>query len=98
MAASMAGILVQAGDTRYLSTECWLLIHRAAFMAIGQTFEVEDHVKLIQRIEKRIINIFVRRSDGKLTSQKIKRNWERKDWWLSSDECVELGLIDEIRG
>ncbi len=98
MAASMAGILVQAGDTRYLSTECWLLIHRAAFMAIGQTFEVEDHVKLIQRIEKRIINIFVRRSDGKLTSQKIKRNWERKDWWLSSDECVDLGLIDEIRG
>ncbi len=98
MAASMAGILVQAGQTRYITHECWLLIHRAAFIAFGKTFEVEDHLKLIQRIEKRIISIFVERSDGKLTSQKIKRNWDRKDWWLSSDECLKLGLVDEVRG
>ena len=98
MAASMAGILVQAGQTRYITNECWLLIHRAAFIAFGKTFEVEDHLKLIQRIEKRIIDIFVERSDGKLTSQKIKRNWDRKDWWLSSDECLKFGLVDEVRG
>ncbi len=98
MAASMAGILVQAGQTRYITHECWMLIHRAAFIAFGKTFEVEDHLKLIQRIEKRIITIFVERSDGKLTSQKIKRNWDRKDWWLSSDECLKFGLVDEVRG
>ncbi len=98
MAASMAGILVQAGQTRYITHECWMLIHRAAFVAIGKTFEVEDHLKLIQRIEKRIISIFVDRSKGKLTSQRIKRNWDRKDWWLSSDECLKLGLVDEVRG
>jgi hypothetical protein len=21
--------------------------------------------------------------------------WERTDWWLSSDECLDAGLIDE---
>jgi ATP-dependent Clp endopeptidase proteolytic subunit ClpP len=98
MAASMAGILVQAGQTRYITRECWLLIHRASFGAIGSTYEVEDKLKLISRIEKRIIQIFVDRSSGKLTRAKIKRNWDRKDWWLSSDECLELGLIDEVRG
>lgn len=96
MAASMAGVLVQAGDVRYVTREAWFLIHRAAFIALGKTYEIEDQVKLIQRIESRIIDIFTARST--LTKQKIKRNWERKDWWLSSDECLELGLVDEIRG
>lgn len=96
MAASMAGILVQSGTRRYLGRECWLLIHRAAFLAAGKTYEIEDRVDLIKRIEDRIIKIFTDRSD--LTSRKIRRNWERKDWWLSSDECLELGLVDEIRG
>lgn len=96
MAASMAGILLQAGDTRYAGNQAWLMIHRAAFGAVGQTFEVEDRVKWIKRIEDRIINIFVSRS--KLSSQKIKRNWDRKDWWIDADEALEMGLIDEIRG
>lgn len=98
MAASMAGILMQAGDHRWAGSQAWYLIHRASFGAVGSTYEVEDRVKLIQRIEKRIIDIFVTNSDGKLTSQKIKRNWERKDWWLSPEESLELGLVDEVRG
>src|SRR3990167_471899 len=98
MAASMAGILVQAGKTRYLSTEAWLLIHRASFLTFGSTYEVEDMVELIKRIEKRITQIFVSRSGGKLTTQKVHKNWNRKDWWISSDESLDLGLIDEIRG
>lgn len=95
MAASMAGILLQAGDERWMGRETWILIHRAAFFAGGSTFEVEDRVKLIKRIEKRIIEIFTERSE--LTSQKIRRNWKRKDWWLNSDEALEYGLVDEVR-
>ena len=96
MAASMAGILLQAGEERWIGHQCWILIHRAAFGAIGKTFEVEDEVAWIKRIEQRIIEIFTSRSS--LTPQKIKRNWNRKDWWISSDEALELGLVDEIKG
>jgi ATP-dependent Clp endopeptidase proteolytic subunit ClpP len=98
MAASMAGILVQSGSKRYLSRECWLLIHKASLMAMGSSDSIEDTVKFIRRIEKRIIDIFVSRSGGRMTSQRIKRNWLRQDWWLNADECLEFGLIDEIRG
>lgn len=97
IAASMAGILIEAGQHRYLTRECWLLIHRAAFLAMGSTYEVEDRVELIKRIENRIIEIFVSRSDGKMTRQRIRRNWERKDFWLDADQALEFGLIDEIR-
>lgn len=94
MAASMGGILVQAGDIRWTSKESWYLIHRAAFAAGGKTFEVEDEVEFVKAIEKRIIKIFVERS--KLTERQVKGKWERKDWWLNSDELLELGLVDRI--
>ena len=96
MAASMAGILLQAGDRRWMGHQAWMMIHRAAFGIIGKTFEIEDHTAWIKRIEARILDIFEKRSN--LTRLKIKRNWDRKDWWISSDEALNLGLIDEIRG
>jgi len=96
MAASMAGILLQAGDQRWIGHQSWILIHRASFGAIGKSFEIEDEVAWIKRIEERIINIFTTRSN--LTSLKIKRNWDRKDWWINADEALEMGLVDEIRG
>ncbi len=95
-AASMAGILLMAGDTRWIGHQSWMMIHRAAFGAYGKTFEIEDEVKFVRRIESRILDIFALRSS--LTRQKIKRNWDRKDWWISADECLEIGLVDEIRG
>jgi ATP-dependent Clp endopeptidase proteolytic subunit ClpP len=95
-AASMAGILLQAGDTRWIGHQSWMMIHRAAFGAIGKTFEVEDEVKLVKRIEYRILDVFVSRS--KLSRTKIQRNWNRKDWWITADECIEMGLVDELRG
>jgi len=96
MAASMGSILVQAGDHRWMSAEAWYMIHRAAFGAAGKTFEIEDEVEWVKRIERRIIAIFC--ANSKLTPQKIKRNWHRKDWWLDADECLSIGLVDEIRG
>ena len=95
MAASMAGILLQAGDVRWIGHQSWMMIHRAAFGAIGKTYEVEDEVRLVKRIEERIVDIFTSRS--KLTNQKIKRNWDRKDWWIDADECLKMGLVDEVR-
>jgi ATP-dependent protease ClpP protease subunit len=95
MAASMAGILLQAGDVRWVGGQAWVMIHRAAFGAFGKTYEVEDEVDFVKRIEERILDIFTNRS--KLTKQKIKKNWDRKDWWISPDEALELSLVDEIR-
>ena len=51
--------------------------------------------ELVKRIEERIVDIFTSRS--KLTNQKIKRNWDRKDWWIDADECLRMGLVDEVR-
>ena len=95
MAASMAGILVQAGQERWMSRESWYMIHRAAFGAMGKTFDVEDTVEWIKRIETRILNIFAGRSQ--LSVATLRKKWDRKDWWIDSDEALKLGLVDSIR-
>jgi ATP-dependent Clp endopeptidase proteolytic subunit ClpP len=97
IAASMAGILLQMGDHRWVGSEGWVMIHRAAFGASGKTFEVEDEVEWVKRVERRILDLFVQRTNGRLSAAKIKRNWDRKDWWITSDEALELGLVDEVR-
>lgn len=94
MAASMAGILLQAGHRRIMTPESWLLIHEASFGAIGSYGEVEDRVKWIERIQERILRIFAERSS--LTTTQIRRRWHRTDWWISSDEALKFGFIDAI--
>ena len=104
-AASMAGILLQAGDERTMSAESWLMIHEASFGAGGKIGEVEDTVEWVKRVEKRIADIFAARCAGasaetatkRLSRSQLIHKWTRKDWWLSSDEALAYGLIDTIR-
>ena len=93
-AASMAGILLQAGDKRIMGAESYLLIHEASFGAVGSFGDVEDTVKWVEKIQERILDIFAARS--KLSKAQIKRRWHRRDWWLDSDEALKLGFIDAI--
>lgn len=94
MAASMAAVVLQAGSVRQMGREAWLLLHEGQFSAQGTPGEVEDVVKWTERLRARIANIMVERSA--MTGDEIQRKWKRKDWWLDSTECLELGFIDEI--
>ncbi len=94
-AASMAGILLQAGDVRVIGSESWILIHEASFGASGSFGDVEDRVKWIEKIQNRFLAIFAERSN--LSKAQIKRRWHRTDWWIDSDEALKLGFVDEIR-
>jgi ATP-dependent Clp endopeptidase proteolytic subunit ClpP len=95
VAASMAGILLQAGDKRTMGREAWLMIHEASFRAEGKVGEVEDTVDWIKKVQERVLNIFAARS--KMTVEEIREKWLRRNWWISSDAALELGLVDALR-
>lgn len=105
MAASMAGILLQAGDVRAIGAQSWLMIHEASFGASGKTGEVEDRVEWVKRVQDRILTIFADRcasadsttATKRLSRKAIKNRWHRKDFWVSADEALAFGLVDEIR-
>jgi len=98
-AASMAGILLQAASDgcRVMAKGSWLLIHEVAFSTSGKIGEIEDMYKFGERMKKQAADIFIERSGGKLTHAVLTENWTRKDWWLSPEEALALGLIDEVR-
>jgi len=95
-AASMGGILLQAGTKRCMGKEAYILIHEVASGAFGKTSELEDEVAFMKKIQKRVIQIFVERSHGKLKATTIQRKWKKTDWWLDSDEALERGVVDEV--
>lgn len=97
MAASMGGVLLQAGTTRSMGANAMLLIHQGGLGAIGNYGEVKDRVKLMEIFHERILDLFVERSEGKVSRSYLKKNWERQDWWLPAKEALKLGLVDEIR-
>jgi ATP-dependent Clp endopeptidase proteolytic subunit ClpP len=95
-AASMAGILLQAGTKRIMGSESYILIHEISAITGGKIGEIEDDVDFYKRICERVLNIFVTRSGGKLSKAAMKRNWTRKNWWLDSTEALKLGIVDEV--
>ena len=95
-AASMGGILLQAGDVRVCGPESYILIHEISSGAVGKVGELEDEVEFIKLIQKRVNDIFVGRSGGKVTGAKLRAMYRRKDFWLDSKKALELGIIDEI--
>ena len=99
MAASMAGILLQAGDKRVMGREAWLLIHQGGFSVEGTYGEMIDTMKWVSKIQDRILDIFATRTTevGGMTRATIKSHWQRKDWWIDSDSALKWGLIDAIQ-
>jgi len=93
--ASMAVPIFQAADHRKVGASCFVMIHRAAFGAMGKAYEIEDQVEFVQRIEGRIVDILVHRGkkDREYYADLFK---QRKDVWFSAEEAVELGLADEV--
>jgi ATP-dependent Clp endopeptidase proteolytic subunit ClpP len=92
--ASMGGILLQAGDTRILSPNAWMLIHEVAGGAFGKSSEVEDEMKFVKRQQAQCLNILASRA--KMKKADIAKKWKRKDWWLQADECIRHGFADKV--
>lgn len=100
VAASMGGVLLQVGNERIIGENAILLLHQGQLGAIGNFAEVEDRVKLMELFHDRILGIFEHRAkplNPKTTRAFIKRNWDRKDWWMTAEEALRLGFVDTIR-
>lgn len=96
-AASMAGILLQAGSMRLIGRESYVLIHEISGSAVGRIGEIEDTITFANKMQERMINIFLGRSGGKMTRANFVKHWKRKDWWLDSSEMLRYGFVDGIR-
>jgi len=94
MAASMGGILLQAGDKRVVGRYSQVLIHEVSSGASGNIQKMDDALSFSKSLWHQLSEILAERSV--LTVAQVRQRALRKDWWLTSAEAVELGFADEI--
>lgn len=96
LCASMAAVLLQAGDERIMDKRAKILIHEGSATLQG-TFSVgeqEDFREFSDMLKEELLDILAERST--LSKRAIKTKWRRKDWYLGSDEALRLGFVDRV--
>ena len=95
-AASMAVTVLQAGTTRSITPNSYVMIHEAGSVVQGTTSALRDQVELSQQLQDRVLERIVERSHG-VTMELVVEKTHRRDWWIAADEALALGLVDKIR-
>ena len=97
MAASMATVLLCAGTKgkRFALPNSTIHLHQAVGGAQGQAADIEIAAREIMRMQDIIRGILVEHTGQPL--DKIIHDSDR-DFYLSAQQAVEYGLIDEILG
>lgn len=95
MAASMAAVLLCAGTQgkRTALRHSRVMLHQPSGAIGGQGSDIEITVQEIKKIKKNLYDIIANHT-GK-TPKQVDKDCER-DYWLTSDEAKEYGLVDEV--
>ena len=93
-AASAATIISVAGHRRFITKNSHMLIHQISSGFWGKMNEIEDEMKNLALITKYVMNIY--KENTNLTLKQMKEIF-KKDLWMPSDECLKMGLVDEIK-
>jgi len=95
-AASGAAVLLAAGTKgkRYSLPNGQILLHQVAVSGVsGEAIEVEIAAKQIIKLKEKVNKILAKHTGQPL--EKVERDTDR-DFYLSSEEAKEYGLIDEV--
>lgn len=95
IAASMAAVLLCAGEKggRSALKHARVMIHQPMGGAQGQASEIEITYNEIQKLKKELYDIIAQHSGQ--TYDKVYKDSDR-DYWMTSDEAKEYGMIDEV--
>jgi ATP-dependent Clp protease protease subunit len=97
-AASAASMIVLQGcDNRLATKHSRLHLHEMqewVFMDIQSTSKVEDRANEMKALEKMVVQILS--GTTKKSEEEISAFIKRRERWMSAQEALEFGLIDEI--
>lgn len=95
LAASAGAFLLATGTgVRAATPNARIMIHQPSGGAQGQASDIQIQARQIAYLRERQNQILAERT-GKPVDQ-IARDVDR-DFWMSADEAVEYGLVDEVR-
>ena len=95
MAASMGAVLLAGGtkSKRSALRHSRVMIHQPMGGAEGQAADIEITAREILKIKREIYSILSEHTGNSF--EKIEKDADR-NYWLTSDEAMEYGMIDEV--
>ncbi|MBU3110932.1 ATP-dependent Clp endopeptidase proteolytic subunit ClpP [Clostridium lacusfryxellense] len=95
LAASMGSFLLNAGEKgkRFALPNSEILIHQPLGGFQGQATDIDIHAKRIMKTKDTLNRIYSERTGQPI--EKIQHDVER-DYFMSAQEAMEYGLIDEV--
>ncbi|KAK5278725.1 hypothetical protein LTR20_009458 [Exophiala xenobiotica] len=100
-AASMGSLLLAGGQAgrRYALPHSSVMLHQPSGGHFGTAADIAIHAKEILRVREQLNRIYEKHLTGKkkLTIDEIEKMMER-DHFMSAEEALELGVVDEILG
>jgi len=92
-AASAATIISTACDRRYIQPSGFMLIHQISSIFWGTFEEFKDEMHLQDMLMEKLVDMYKEKTN--MTKTKI-RELLKRDSWFRANECVDLGLVDQI--
>lgn len=93
LAASIASVIAQAGDTRIMQPASQMMIHNAHGLVVGDRTDHGDMAKLLEQQDGVIAGIYAARSGRDASEFRALMDDET---WLTDQAAVDLGLADHV--
>jgi len=92
---SAATFILGAGDERLMGKNSWAMIHEISDWIRGSLSELKVELKHTEELEAHCYRLYEEFSKGK-TKAKVFEKMCSKNCYLTAEQTLKLGLIDEI--
>ncbi len=91
--ASAGTLISVCGKKRFIRPNAHMLIHQLSSECWGKMSEIEDEFSNLKSIMTRLKGIY--KDHTQIPKKELKRLLKH-DLWLSSEQCLEYGLVDDL--
>lgn len=96
-AYSMGAVVLQAGDRRTIGRFGTLMLHSTSWILSGDDERIfKDYQRLSEHYQATVAQLFAARTGHRDPAWWRRFIWSGRDRFLGPDECLELGLVDEV--
>ena len=100
LVASIATVVLLAADNVKMTENAFMMIHRPWSYTMGNADELEATAELLDKMESKLLDIYtasvIKRKGDQKNLKEIITNMMAAETWLTAQEALEFGFIDEI--
>ncbi|MEB8101048.1 head maturation protease, ClpP-related [Staphylococcus xylosus] len=96
LAASIASVIAMSGDTIFMHKNSFLMIHNSWVMTVGNAEDLRKTADLLEKTDSVSNSAYLDKATN-LSTEQLKQLLD-DETWLTADEALEMGFVDEILG